>query len=253
MKADLSGKKDTERKRTAAVVLAAGSGLRMGGATKKQFLMLKDYPLLYYSLKTFEESFIDEVILIVSLEDIYFCQKEIVGKYGFNKVKAVVAGGRERYNSVLNGLRSIEKSDYVFIHDAARPFITQDILERAYEAVKEYDACVVGMPSKDTVKLLDGGGFVESTPQRSRVWTIQTPQVFKLSLIREAYEHVVGNEELYKKQGISITDDAMVLEAYSGHRIKPVEGSYANIKVTTPEDMDIAEGLLNKKTKEESK
>ncbi|MCR5502052.1 MAG: 2-C-methyl-D-erythritol 4-phosphate cytidylyltransferase [Lachnospiraceae bacterium] len=233
--------------KTIAVVLAAGSGSRMKSGTKKQFMMLGGFPLLYHSLKTFEESFIDGIVLVTGAEDIDFCREEIVDRYGFKKVSSIVPGGAERADSVLCGLRAAGECDYVFIHDGARPLLDEDILMRSYEAVKEYDAAVVGMPSKDTVKIASADGFVESTPPRSLVWTIQTPQVFRYSLIREAYESVLSRVEEYEKKGIRITDDAMVLEAYSGHPVKLVEGSYRNIKVTTPEDIDVAERFLGER------
>lgn len=230
--------------KTIAVVLAAGSGSRMKSGTKKQFMMLGGFPLLYHSLNTFEESFIDGIILVTGADDIDFCREEIVDRYGFRKILSVIPGGKERAHSVLCGLRAIEDCDYVFIHDAARPLLTQEILERAYEAVKEYDAAVVGMPSKDTVKIAFSDGFVKSTPQRSDVWMIQTPQVFRYSLIREAYENILSKEDELAAKGIKITDDSMVLEAYSDHPVKLTEGSYRNIKVTTPEDIRIAEEFL---------
>lgn len=231
--------------KTSAIVLAAGSGKRMGTKVKKQYLALNDKPVLYYALKAFEDSFIDEIILVTSKDDMDFVQNEIVSKYGFSKVTKIVEGGKERYNSVLCGLCAASEPDYIFIHDGARPMVDKDILARGLEAVKEYDACVVGMPSKDTVKIASADGFVSQTPDRNLVWTIQTPQIFKYELILEAYKAVVSKEDEYRKQGINITDDAMVLETYSHHRVKLIEGSYENIKVTTPEDMKFLESILN--------
>lgn len=230
--------------KTVAIVLAAGSGKRMGGNVKKQYMELCGLPVLYYSLKVFEESFIDEVILVISKDDTQFVKNDIIVRYGFSKVTSIVEGGKERYNSVLNGLNAIDEADYVFIHDGARPLIDNDILIRGLEAVKEYDACVVGMPSKDTVKIATLDGFVESTPNRSLVWNIQTPQIFNFHMIKEAYNVVVSKEDELRAKGINITDDAMVLEEYNQHPIKLVEGSYSNIKVTTPEDLPLAERSL---------
>ena len=237
--------------KTVAIVLAAGSGKRMGTKVKKQYLALNDKPVLYYALKAFEDSFIDEIILVTSSDDIPYVQENVVDKFHFSKIKKIVEGGKERYNSVYNGIMAIDRCDvesdstYIFIHDGARPMINQDILARGLKAVVEYDACVIGMPSKDTVKIASEDGFVSETPNRSLVWNIQTPQIFKLNLISEAYEYVVGHEEEFKAQGVNITDDAMVLEAYSHHPVKLVEGSYENIKVTTPEDMRILESLIS--------
>lgn len=233
--------------KTVAIVLAAGSGKRMGTSTKKQYLLLEDKPILYYSLKAFEESFIDEIILVTSAEDISYVDENIVKKYGFKKVSSIIGGGAQRYNSVLNGINAVDTADYIFIHDGARPMINDEILNRAYDAVSTFEACVVGMPSKDTVKIASPDGFVSETPNRNLVWNIQTPQVFAFDLIKKAYNDVIGREKELLEKGINITDDAMVLETYNGHKIKLVEGSYDNIKVTTPEDMKVLENLIKNK------
>ena len=230
--------------RCAAIVLAAGAGKRMQSEVKKQFLLIKDKPVVYYSLKAFEESFVDEIVLVTSEDDIELCRQEIVEQYGFTKVKQIVPGGKERYHSVAAGLEQIENVDYVFIHDAARPMLTLEILERAYDCVKETEACVVGMPVKDTIKIADAGGYIAQTPDRNLVWMIQTPQVFRYELIKEAYDKLITQESELKKQGINITDDAMVVETLTKHFVKLVEGSYENIKITTPEDLSIAEQFM---------
>lgn len=227
-----------------AVVLSAGKGKRMQSKIHKQYLLIDNKPVIYYSLKVFDDSFIDSVVLVVGKDEEEYCRKEIIEKYGFKKVKAIVQGGKERYHSVCNGINAIcWDCDYVFIHDGARPFVTQEILERAYEQVAKDNACVVGMPSKDTVKIADNDGYVSTTPQRARVWTVQTPQVFSYSLIKDAYTQLEEHEEDILKQGISITDDAMVVEYFNKIPVKLVEGSYQNIKITTPEDLKIAEIL----------
>ena len=230
--------------KTTAIVLAGGSGKRMNSTVKKQFLMLKDKPLLYYSLKAFEDSFIDSVILVASGEDMEYCRKEIVQKYHFNKVKKIVEGGKERYHSVINGVMAAPVCDYIFIHDGARPFITGSILERLFEEVKISKACVAGMPVKDTIKIADSQGYIETTPKRDLVWMIQTPQVFSYELIYRAYDILQKEESWLLNEGISITDDAMVVETLLGEKVKLVEGSYRNIKITTPEDLSVAEGFL---------
>lgn len=230
--------------KTTAIVLAGGSGKRMNSTVKKQFLMLKDKPLLYYSLKAFEDSFIDSVILVASGEDMEYCRKEIVQKYHFNKVEKIVEGGKERYHSVINGVMAAPVCDYIFIHDGARPFITGSILERLFEEVKISKACVAGMPVKDTIKIADSQGYIETTPKRDLVWMIQTPQVFSYELIYRAYDILQKEESRLLNEGISITDDAMVVETLLGEKVKLVEGSYRNIKITTPEDLSVAEGFL---------
>lgn len=228
--------------KTTAIVLAAGQGKRMNSTVQKQFLLINKKPVLYYSLKAFEESIIDDIVLVTGNTEIDFCQKEIVEKYGISKVRCVTAGGKERYHSVACGLSAINwECDYVFIHDGARPFVDHDTIERAYLNVQETSACVVGMPVKDTIKLADKNGYVESTPDRSIVWQIQTPQVFEKKLISTAYDKLIAQENLLKEEKISITDDAMVIEYFMNIPIKLVEGSYQNIKITTPEDLKIAE------------
>lgn len=226
--------------KTTAVVLAAGQGRRMHSNVQKQYMLLQDKPVIYYALKTFQESFIDEIILVTGKGEEDFCQNEIIDKYDFSKVKKIVAGGTERYHSVANGLKEAANGGYVFIHDGARPFLTQEILQKAYDAVKEYHACVVGMPVKDTIKIADDNGFTQHTPDRKSLWQIQTPQVFDMEIAKEAYDRLLEKEEELKAGGINITDDAMVIETLLRHPVKLVEGSYNNIKITTPEDLDIA-------------
>ena len=235
---------------TTAIVLAAGQGKRMQSKVHKQYLLIQGKPVLYYALQAFETSFIDDIVLVVGKNEKEYCQQEIVDKYGFTKVKIIVEGGKERYHSVAHGIRAIEwKCDYIFIHDGARPFINEEILERAYEQVQKSKACVVGMPVKDTVKIADTAGFVESTPNRAKVWQIQTPQVFEYKLIRGAYERLLEEEVQLLSSGNVITDDAMVVEYFTKLPVKLVEGSYENIKITTPEDLYVAEAFLKKRKK----
>lgn len=228
----------------AAIVLAAGRGSRMGTKVQKQYLEIQGKPVLYYSLNAFEQSdIIDEIVLVVGEAQEAYCQAEIVDKYKFSKVRKIVLGGRERYESVYLGLASLaeESVDYVFIHDGARLFVDEDVLNRAYQTVKECDACVVGMPSKDTIKVVDEKNIVLETPERKYLWQVQTPQVFAYELIKGAYF------ELMEQTEIKVTDDAMVLEQVKGIPVKLVEGSYENIKITTPEDLFVAEAFLNKR------
>lgn len=227
-----------------AIVLAAGQGKRMHSNVQKQYLLLRDRPLLYYSLKVFQESFADEIILVVGTNEEAYCRHEIVEKFHFTKVTKIVEGGKERYHSVANGLRETDGKGYVFIHDGARPFLTQEILLRAYEAVREHHACIVGMPVKDTIKIADENGFAQTAPNRDRIWQVQTPQVFTAELAKKAYEELLIKEEVLQSQGIQITDDAMVVETLLHHPVKLVEGSYENIKITTPEDLKIADSFL---------
>ena len=222
-----------------AIVLAAGQGKRMKTNKQKQFLELAGKPLLYYSLKCFQESpTIDEIVLVTGQEEIAYCQSEIVDKYKFDKVTKVIAGGKERYHSVYEGLKACEDCKLVFIHDGARPFIDEGIIKRTKEAAENYHACVAAVKSKDTVKLSDEQDFVKETPKREQIWIVQTPQVFEYHLAHVAYGKCIA-------QGLeNITDDAMVIEAMTSYKVKLIEGDYRNIKITTPEDLEIAKILV---------
>lgn len=234
-----------------AIVLAAGSGKRMNSTVAKQYLTLKNKPVIWYALQAFEQSsVVDNVILVVGDGEVEYCRKHIVEEYGFKKVQAVIEGGAERYLSVWEGLKWIEEhsevaeQEILFIHDGARPFVTEEIIKDTYMAAKEYGACVAAMPVKDTIKIGDEAGFAVQTPNRRSVWMVQTPQVFDRSLITDAYGQLVAQLDNLKKQGMEITDDAMVVETMMGRKVKLVPASYKNIKITTPEDMKIAECFL---------
>ncbi len=229
-----------EHTRSAAIVLAAGQGKRMHSKIQKQYMMLREKPLLYYALNAFEKSEVDDVIVVVGAGEIRFCRAHIIEKYGFTKVRAVVEGGKERYHSVYQGIRAVENCDYVLIHDGARPLVDESMIASALDSVRTYQACVVGMPVKDTVKVVDDNGYSQSTPDRSKLWAVQTPQAFSFELVRGAYEKLFEKDEYQ----IGVTDDAMVVEQMTGHRVKLIEGSYENIKVTTPEDVSVAEVFL---------
>lgn len=225
-----------------AIILAAGQGKRMKTKVQKQFLMLQGKPLLYYSLACFQKSEeIQEIVVVTGKESIDYCRNEIIEKYGFTKVKCIIEGGKERYDSVYAGLEACSAdTDYVFIHDGARPFVTEDIIKRTKEGAVNYQACIAGMPSKDTVKIIDENNMVSVTPERSRVWSVQTPQVFFYSLIKEAHE--IARSTSMR----GITDDAMIIERYKNTPVSIVEGAYENIKITTPEDLLVAEKILEK-------
>ena len=227
-----------QKQKCTAIVLAGGSGKRMGTKVQKQYLEIDGKPVLFYSLSEFQKSeVIDEIILVVGEGQEEYCKAEIVDKYHIEKVTKIVPGGSERFYSVWNGLNEIEEG-YVFIHDGARPFVDQEIIRRSYENVMKYKACVVGMPVKDTIKIADGEGYAADTPDRSKVWMIQTPQVFAIDVVKNAYSVLVAQESPFA------TDDAMVVESYSDYKVKLVEGSYENIKITTPEDLVIAQAFL---------
>lgn len=225
-----------------AIVLAAGSGRRMGTKVHKQYLLLGGRPVLYYSLKAFQDSeVIDEIILVCGSGQEEYCRTEIADKYGLSKVSKVIPGGSERYESVWNGLQEAQEKGFVFIHDGARPLVDREMLLRAYDCVCENRACVAGMPAKDTIKIADERDFVKATPDRRSLWIVQTPQVFETKLVKNAYSLLM--RETY----ITVTDDAMVVEQMLNFPIKMFQGSYENIKITTPEDLDVAEVFLKRK------
>ncbi len=236
------------KKHCTAIVLCAGQGKRMGTNVQKQYIELFGKPVIFYTLSAFQNSsIIDDIVLVVGRGQEDYAYGEIVQKYGFTKVKSIVPGGSERYASVWQGLKVVKSGvlgkesleGYVFIHDGARPFVDEAILKRAYETVSKNKACVAGMPSKDTVKLVDEEQFAVTTPERRYVWMIQTPQVFEASLIIEAYF------QLMREEYINVTDDAMVVEQMLKLPVKLFKGSYENIKITTPEDLGIATSFLS--------
>lgn len=226
----------------AAIVLAAGAGKRMNSTVHKQYMLLDERPVLYYSLKAFEESEVTEIILVVGAGEEAYCKTQIIDKYGIGKIRAIVPGGRERYHSVYAGLVAAQGADYVLIHDGARPLVAADMIKRSIECVRTGQACVVGMPVKDTIKVLDGEGFVKETPDRRTLWQMQTPQTFPYAMIKAAYEKIVAEDDS------TVTDDAMVLEKATGQRVKVIEGSYQNLKITTPEDLLVASAYLKIKS-----
>lgn len=225
-----------KKEKNTAIILAAGQGKRMNSAVPKQYLLLRDKPILFYTIKAFQENdCIDEIILVVGNEQIEYCKNEIVGKYNFTKVKKIIEGGNERYLSVFCGIKEAKDADNIFVHDGARPFVSEDIITASLRCIKKCDACAVGVPVKDTIKVVNKEGYVDYTPERNLVWAVQTPQVFKKEILQEAYRKLMSTEV------VNVTDDAMVVEQMLGINIKMVMGSYKNIKITTPEDLEIGE------------
>ena len=223
-----------------AIVLAAGKGSRMQSDIPKQYMNIEDRPVLYYSLKSFEESSVDDIVLVTSEDDVSCCKESIVEKFHINKVKDIVAGGSERYWSVKNGLLAAKGADYVLIHDAARPCLSVDVIERSIVEVKKCGACTVGVPVKDTIKKVDKECYGIDTPPRDSLWQVQTPQSFLYEDIVMAYRHMETTNDT------DITDDTMILERYLGVKTKMIFGDYCNIKITTPEDLSVAEIFLKK-------
>lgn len=229
------------KKKISAIVLAAGKGSRMNTPVAKQYLLLQDKPVLYYSLKAFEDSNVDEIILVTGRDQKEYCLDNIIKPYHISKVTQVVEGGKERYDSVYQALLQIQHSDYVLIHDGARPFITIDVINNMITQVIQHKACVLATPVKETIKVVDAYGYITATPDRNMLWAAQTPQAFDYEMIKKAYtiffEQRNGNE--------AVTDDAMVYGNYLGEPVKIIHGDYRNIKITTTEDMAVANAILN--------
>ena len=225
-----------------AVLLAAGKGLRMKSKILKPYLDMGGHPLITYALRAFEDSEVDEVILVAGADEVGYIKEEIVDVYHYNKVSQIIAGGCERYESVYFGLcaavRDSVPADYVLIHDGARPFISPAKISACIRSVKENKACVMGMPVDDTIKIVDDTGTAVFTPERKKLWRIQTPQCFILSEIHDAYQKMMdaGDERM--------TDDAMVMEQYGKRRVKVIPGGHDNIKITKPEDLVFGEAML---------
>lgn len=220
-----------------AIIVAAGKGKRMGADVNKQFLNIKDKPILYYSLSVFSnDPFVDGIILVCSNNEINYCKEQIVEKYNIKKVIKIVSGGKERQDSVLNGLKAISDCDVVLIHDGARPFVSHKIIEEGIKYAKTYGACTCGVSPKDTIKIKSNDGFSEDTLDRSKLFCVQTPQCFKYDLIMECHERL-------RQDHAFVTDDSSVIERY-GKKVYLYEGGYNNIKITTQEDLLIAETIL---------
>lgn len=223
---------------TSVVIVAAGMGKRMGTKINKQYIEIKQKPLLARTIQAFEDfEDINEIILVVGENDIFHCKKHVIEEYGFAKVKSIVVGGKERQNSVYNGLKEVAKeSDIVIIHDGARPFVTKNIISESIQIASEFGASVVGVPVKDTIKQIDDLGFIEKTLDRKYIWSIHTPQTFKYELIMRAHKVAIEEEFLG-------TDDTVLVERL-GIKVKPIMGTYDNIKITTKEDIAIAQAIL---------
>jgi len=228
--------------KTVALIPAAGMGKRMGASMNKQYLLLDGKPILAHTLQLFQDAgFVDEICLLIPEDEIEYCRSEIVAAYGLSKVRQIVAGGAERQHSVLNGLRALDdfnSDDIVIIHDGVRPFVPTAVLRRSVETALEHDSALVAVPVKDTVKVVRDG-FAVDTPPRETLWLAQTPQTFRYGVIRSAHE-------LAEAEGFIGTDDASLLERL-GDAVHIVIGDYRNIKITTPEDMLLAEAFLRER------
>jgi len=226
--------KTGNQQKVGAVIAAAGSSRRMGGADKV-FALLGGKPILAPVVNAFQGcNHVDQIVVVLSEQNLERGQ-QLVAEQGWSKVSDVCAGGRRRQDSVAAGLKRLSNCDWVVIHDGARPLVTADLINRGLEAAKETGAAVAAVPITDTIKVAGDDRFVQQTLLRRNLWAVQTPQVFRFDIIAEAYRQTKGEA----------TDDASLIEQL-GYRVKIYMGSYDNIKITTPDDLALAEVLWQK-------
>lgn len=221
------------------IIAAAGVGSRMKNKVNKQYLLLRNRPVLAYSLDFFEQlPEAESVLIVANPAEMTYCEKEIVSKYGYKKVNQIIPGGRERQDSVWNALQQLDnRTEWVGIHDGARPILNVRMVRNLFASARQFGAAVPGIYARETIKRVDESGFVLETLDRKTIVTVQTPQIFRFSSLVQAYEKAYT-------EGFTATDDASIFEKYAGP-VKVVEGIPANIKITTPGDMTIAETLLH--------
>ncbi|MGL4796499.1 MAG: 2-C-methyl-D-erythritol 4-phosphate cytidylyltransferase [Paraclostridium sp.] len=221
------------------IIVAAGSGSRMKRDINKQFIKLEGKEIIVHTLEKFyKNEYIDDIVVVIKESEEEYFKENIINKYGFDNIK-LAHGGKERQDSVYNGINMLNKKcDIVLVHDGARPFVSEKIIRKSIDEARENNAVVVGVPVKDTIKVVDKEGNIVDTPKRDLLWSVQTPQSFKYEVITKAYENAYNNNYYG-------TDDAMLVERI-GYNIKMVEGSYDNIKITTEEDLYFGIQILNK-------
>lgn len=222
------------------IIVAAGTGSRMKKDINKQFIKLNNKEIIVHTIdKFYNNNSIDDIVVVIKESEEEYFINNVIKKYGFDNIK-ITYGGNERQDSVYNGIKELDKNcDVVIVHDGARPFVTDDIIKNSIEEAKKHNAVVVGVKVKDTIKIVGEDGNIIDTPNRSYLWSVQTPQVFKYEVITKAYEDAY-NGNYYG------TDDAMLVERI-GYNVKIIEGSYDNIKITTQEDLKFGEQILKNK------
>lgn len=232
-----------KRSYISVVIVAAGLGRRMKSNINKQYLLLKEKPIVAYTIDKFENNtYIDEIILVAKDDEKEYCRINVVEKYNYKKVKAIVSGGSKRQDSVYNGLKLCnDKTKIVLIHDGVRPFVKNEEINKIIEETSKSNACVTGVKVKDTIKIVDDKNEIIDTPNRENLWAVHTPQGFSYKLILEAHKKS-------KTEGWVVTDDSMLVEKL-GRKVKMIEGSYENIKITSPEDLYMAESILEEEMK----
>ena len=223
-----------KKKSVTAIIVAAGNGTRMKKKTPKQFLELKNKPILVYTLETFQKTdIIDKIVLVCQESFILYCH-ELAAKYSLNKIKKIIPGGCKRQVSVGNGLKFVD-TDIVCIHDGVRPFVNQNLIKNIIEECEENDGCICAIKPKDTVKFYNN--HVIKTLDRENIYLAQTPQAFKTNILKSCYIKS-------QKENIYFTDESSLMEYYN-HKIKIIDGDYLNIKITTPEDLFFANAYLD--------
>ena len=224
------------------LIPAAGKGSRMAHSVKKPYLKLAQKPILAHTIQRFEQNTaVDAIFVIVDQADFSECRAAVLHPYPFTKVQELVGGGETRQMSVYNGVRALSADmDFVIVHDAVRPFVTDEVIFACLTAADECGAAVAAVPVKDTIKVANEDSFIVETPVRDRLWAVQTPQVFRKSLLEEAHQ-------VAHARHLTATDDASLVEQL-GFPVKLVKGSYANLKITTPIDLQVAEVLISDAT-----
>jgi len=222
--------------RAVAIVPAAGIGRRFDGTIRKTFVSLNGIPLLIHTLKRLQDAAVITEIIPVLKEDDIEKWSEVIADNGLSKVKRIVPGGSERQDSVFNALKILHEESLILIHDGVRPIFSARLVERLINEINGFDGIVPALPVKDTVKVVDADNIVVSTEDRNKLQAVQTPQVFPLRVIKEAYNRAYAD-------GFYATDDAALVERMGG-RVKVIEGSPFNIKVTTQEDLEMVQYFI---------
>ena len=232
--------------KVAAIIPAAGKGKRMGHTTPKHFIHLEGKPILAYTLEAFEKCpAVDYVMMVVRSGEEEYCLSEVVERYGFRKVLRIVIGGEKRQDSVYNGIKELdEDTDIVVVHDGVRPFVPPELISETIKLAMYVDGVVAALPVKDTIKEVTRDGLIKGTPNRDSLWFAQTPQTFKKRVLEEAFMRAFTD----KFHG---TDEASLVERMGG-KVKIIEGSHENIKITTKEDLFYAELILRSRRKKET-
>ncbi|QXM07282.1 2-C-methyl-D-erythritol 4-phosphate cytidylyltransferase [Crassaminicella indica] len=227
-----------KEKFVSVIIAAAGKGKRMNSHINKQYLNIGEKPVLAHTIEVFNKcSFIDEIIVVTHPDEVAYCKEKVINFFGLEKVTKVVAGGKERQESIFNGLKAVyQKCDIVVIHDGARPFVREEYILKSIDEAIKHKAVGVGVPVKDTIKVVDEEKNIKNTLNRNVLWAIQTPQTFDYQLLLRAHKKAI-------EDGYLGTDDTVLVERL-GEKVRMLMSSYDNIKITTPEDLYIGEAIL---------